>query len=187
MISATQPGNAEFLPADPLSFSFQINPPKITTDNSLLDEVQTFIRVPRGETYASATVEVSLTSVNINASATVCANDPTATGCIVINKAGVPDPASSTKYVEFVFHVKNLDANPLPTIVYRLLLNGEITDISAGVTLPTLNDVSVGSGESANGSLFATVPINLKLDKAYLLIDEGITDSSVRLLMNIGI
>ena len=186
LIVATQPGNNSFLPADPLSFSLQINPPTVKTDNSLLSEVQTFIRVPKGQTFASATAEVSLTSVNLDASTKVCANDPAATGCTLVNKAGIPDPSSSTRYVEFVFHVKNLDANPLPIIVYRLLLNGEITDISAGVTLPTLNDLSVGSGESADGSLFATVPINLKLAKAYLLIDEGITDSSVRLLMDIG-
>ena len=96
------------------------------------------------------------------------------------------DPTSQTKYVEFAFHVKDLDTNPLQPISYRLLLKGQILDIDTGVTLQTLNSIDVNAGESADGSFFGVVPINLNLDAGYLIIDEGITDSTVRFLMQLN-
>ena len=185
-ISANQPGNDKYLPAEPVSFSFEVKPPTVTSDNSLLDQVQTFIRVPMGTTFTSDTAEITLKTFSSDATAKVCANDASALGCTLINGAGAADPTSQTRYVEFALHIKNLDANPLPTISYRLLLNGTITDINSGVTLETLNNLSIGSGESADGSLFGVVPNNLKLEHAYLVIDEGITNSSTRLLLNLS-
>ncbi len=185
-IAVTQAGNDQYLPADSVNFSFNVTPPLITTVNSLLDGVQSFVKVPKGTTYSSETAEITLTNFMSDVTAKVCADDPTAPGCLLANGAGVVDPTSQTKYVGFVFHVKNLDANPLPTISYRLLLNGQILDIDTGVTLQTLNNIDINSSESADGSFFGVVPINSKLDAGYLLIDEGITDSSVRLLMKLS-
>lgn len=185
-ISVTQAGNDQYLAADQVNFSFDVIPPVITTHNSLLEGVQSFVDVPKGTTYSSETAEFTLTNFINDATAKVCANDPTAPGCLLANGAGVADPSSQTKYVEFVFHVKNLDANPLPPISYRLLLKGQIMDIDTGVTLQTLNNIDINSGESTDGSFFGVVPINLKLDSGYLLIDEGVTDSSVKLLMKLG-
>lgn len=185
-ISVTQAGNDQYLPADPVNFSFDVIPPVITTPNSLLEGVQSFVVVTKGTTYSSETAEITLINFINDATAKVCANDPTAPGCLLANGTGVADPASQTKYVEFVLHVKNLDANPLPPISYRLLLKGQIMDIDTGVTLQTLNNIDISSSESADGSFFGVVPSNLKLDAGYLLIDEGITDSSTRLLLKLS-
>ena len=185
-ISVTQAGNDQYLPADPVNFSFDVIPPVITTENSLLEGVQSFVEVPKGTTFSSETAEITLINFINDATAKVCAGDPTASGCLLANGTGVADPASQTKYVEFVLHVKNLDANPLPPISYRLLLKGKIMDIDTGVTLQTLNNIDINSSESADGSFFGVVPINLKLDAGYLLIDEGITDSSSRLLLKLS-
>lgn len=182
-VVANQPGNDKYLPAQPVSFSFDITPPTITSDNALFDEVQTFIRIPKGTTYSDDTAEISLTAVSEDATAKVCADDSSNLGCISQNGSGVADPTSETRYVEFSFHVKNLDANPLPTISYQLLTNGVLRDIDSGVTLETLNSLTVGPNESADGSLYGVIPKDLKLDDAYLVINEGITDSSVRLLL----
>ena len=185
-ISATQAGNRDYLPADPLTYTFNVIPPAITSNNSLLEGVQTFVRVPKGSTYSSGTAEITLTTFSTNATAKVCANDSTAPGCSLVNGVGVADPASQTRYVEFLFHVKDLDTNPLQPISYRFLLKGKILDIDTGVTLQTLNNIDVNGGESADGSFFGIVPINLNLDSGYLIIDEGITDSAVRLLMQLS-
>lgn len=182
-IVANQAGNDRYSPAQPVSFSFEITPPTITSDNALFDEVQTFIRIPKGTSYSSDTAEIALTALSDDATAKVCANDASNLGCMSQNGSGVADPASETRYVEFSFHVKNLDANPLPTISFQLLVNGVLSDIDSGVTLETLNSLSVGPNESADGSLYGVVPKDLKVDGAYLVIDEGITDSSIRLLL----
>ncbi len=184
-ILAIQSGDDKYLPAQPLNFSLEVKSPTITSANALLDQVQTYARVPQGTTYASATAEITLKGVTNDATAKVCAADPTADGCTLSSGAGVANPAAQTRYIEFAFHVKDLDSNPLPTISYRLLLNGVLTEINSGVALETLNGLNIGSGESADGSLFAMVPINQKLDGAYLIIDEGVTDPSIRLLMSL--
>lgn len=181
-VEANQSGNDKYLPASPISFSFDVTAPNITSDNALFDEVQTFIRVPMGAVYASDTAEITLTSITDDASAKVCADDATAPGCISQNGAGVPDPAADTRYVEFAFHVKNLDPNPLPTITYQLLVKGVLSDVDTAVSLQDLNELTVESGQSADGSFFSVIPKDLKLDNGYLVINEGITDSTVRLL-----
>lgn len=185
-VSAIQSGNENFLPADPITFSFDITPPIITSSDSLLDEVQTFVRVPMASTYTSESAEISLTTVVNDDSAEICADDPTTDGCTNINGVGAVDPNSQTRYVKFTFHVKNLDPNPLPTISYRLLLDREIGDVDVRVTLESLNDLIIGSGESGDGSFFAIVPKDIKLDHAFLMIDEGITDSTIRLLFGLS-
>ena len=185
-ISATQSGNEKYLPAQPLNFSLEVKPPTVTSDNALLDQVQSYIRVPKGSSYASDTAEIALTAVTDDATSKICGADPTADGCILSSGAGIADPNSQTRYVEFAFHVKNLDSIPLPPISYRLLLGGVLADVSAGVSLETLNGLTVGSGESADGSLFAMVPINQKFDGAFLMIDEGITDPSIKLLLSLN-
>lgn len=182
-VVANQSGNDKYLPAQPVSFSFDITPPTITSDNALFDEVQTFIRIPKGTTYSSDTAEIALTAVSEDATAKVCGDDASNLGCISQNGLGVADPASETRYVEFSFHVKNLDANPLPTISYQLLTNGVLRDVDSGVTLATLNNLTIDSSESADGSLYGVIPKDLNLAGAYLVINEGITDSSVRLLL----
>ncbi len=185
-ISASQSGSSKYLPAKPVDVAIAIKPPTVTSDNALLDQVQTFIRVPLGTAYASDTAVITLTAFSNDATPKVCTADGTALGCTVPNGSGVPDPASQTRYIEFAFHVKNLDPNPLPSISYRLLVGKELSDIDAGVSLQTLNGLSIGSGESADGSLFGAVPINQDLSGAYLLIDEGITDPSVKLLLSLS-
>ena len=185
-VVVSQPGNDKYSPAQRVSLTIEIVPPKITSDNALFDEVQTFIRVSKGTTYSSDTAEITLTSIPSDATAKVCADKASALGCTSINGSGAADPASDTRYVEFAFRVKNLDANPLPTISYRLLLNGVLSDIDSRVGLESLNDLVVGSSESADGSFFAIVPKNLNLNGAYLVIDEGITDSSIRLLFDLS-
>lgn len=184
-IAASQAGSDGFLPAAPVMLTFDVIPPAITSDNALFDEVQTFIRVPKGTNYASDTAEISLTGFTNDATAKVCANDATADGCISSNGSGVADPASLTRYVEFAFHIKNLDANPLPTITYQLLSKGLLSDIDTGVTLQTLNDLTLQQNDSADGSFYGLVPKDMNLENSYLVINEGITDPSIRLLLDL--
>ena len=169
-----------------MNFTLEVKPPTVTSDNALLDQVQTFIKVPKGVTYVSDTAEITLIAYSNDVTSKVCAADPSTDGCILSSGTGIANPASQNRYVEFTFHVKDLDPNPLPFISYRLLLKGVLSDIDSVVTLDTLNVLSVGSGESADGSLFGMVPINQKLDGAYLMIDEGITDRSIRLLLSLN-
>lgn len=185
-ISANQSGNDKYLPSQPVSYTFEIIPPVVTSDNALFDEVQTFVRVPMGTAFASDTAEITLTSFLNDATAEVCTNDPSAPGCLLSNGAGVADPASQTRYVEFKFHIKNLDANPLPSISYRLLMGGVISDIDTGVTLETLTKVDLEFGQTIDGSFFGLVPVNLNISHGYLIMDEGITDSSVKLLLSLS-
>lgn len=181
-VEANQSGNEKYLPASPVSFNFDVVAPNVKTANALFDEVQTFIRVPVGTLYASDSAEITLASITDNASAKVCAGDATAPGCISQSGAGVPDPASDTRYVEFAFHVKNLDSNPLPTITYQLLVNGVLSDVDTAVSLQDLNGLTIDSGQSADGSFFGVIPKDLKLDGGYVVINEGITDPTIRLL-----
>jgi hypothetical protein len=185
-IVANQPGNDKYLPAPTVSLTMQVSPPTIRSDNALFDEVQNFVRVAMGTTYSSDTAEISLSVVTNDATAKVCADDASSLGCATINGSGVADPTSDTRYVEFAFHVKNLDANPLPTISYQLLQNGVLSDIDTRVGLETLNTLVVGSGESADGSFYGVVSKDQNLDGAYLVINEGITDSSIRLLFDLN-
>ena len=104
----------------------QVTPPAITSDNALFDEVQSFIRIPKGITYSGDTAEIS----------------------------------------------------------YQLLRNGVLSDIDTRVGLEPLNDLIVGSGESADGSFYGVVPKNQVLESAYPVINEGITDSLIRLLFD---
>lgn len=186
LLSATQPGNAKYFPAQPTSYSFAIVPPVITSDNALFDEVQTFVKVPLTTVFSSDTAEISLVNYLNDATGKVCANDPAALGCSSVNGVGVADPASQTRYVEFNFHIKNLDANPLPSISYRLLVRGILSDIDTSVALDTLSNVDLQSGESVDGSFYGLVPIKEDISHGYLVIDEGITDSTVRLLMDLS-
>lgn len=183
---ANQSGSDKYLPAPPVSVSFAVTPPTITSDNALFDEVQTFIRVPKGTMYASDSAEITLTAVNNDVTGKICAADPSTLGCTSVNGSGVADPTSQTRYVEFAFHVKNLDANPLPTISFRLLLNGVLSDVDSAVGLASLNDLTVGSGESVDGSVYGIIPKDQKIEGGYLVIDEGITDSSIRLLFDLS-
>ena len=185
LVVVSQPGNDKYLPAQPVSSTYEIAPPKITSDNALFNEVQTFIKIPKGTTYSSDTAEITLTAISTDATAKVCVDDASAIGCTAINSSGVADPNSQTRYVEFAFHVKNLDVNPLPTISYQLLLKGVLSDIDTAVSLETLNNLVLGQNESADGSFYGVVPKALNLDGAYLVINEGITDSSIRLLFDL--
>ena len=184
-IVANQPGNDKYLAAPSVALTMQVTAPTITSNNALFDEVQSFIRIPKGTTYSSDAAEISLSAVTSDATAKVCADDASSLGCTTLNGSGVADSASGTRYVEFVFHVKNLDANPLPTISYQLLFKGVLSDIDTRVGLETLNDLVVGSGESADGSFYGVVPKDQKLEGAYLVINEGITDPSIRLLFDL--
>ena len=183
-ITASQAGDANYLPAPSITRSFEIV--KITRSI----EVEEYDAIDLAEvgglslpfTKEADVPDVVISSVTVDAineevSDAICEADSSNEACIEEDGTGVLDAELNIRYVEIVLTVKNASDTTWIADQLTLQIEDEAFDFSSVYSVDSLEGLELEPGDVITGSFFVLLPN--ELDSADALIIYGNTEEEV--------